>query len=628
MSLIRILPQDTANRIAAGEVVERPASVVKELVENSIDAGANRINVSVQNGGRRLVQVTDDGRGMDRDDALLCLEAHATSKIHETFDIDRISTLGFRGEALPSIAAVSQFQLQTRRPEDVSGTEIVVNGGEIQDVRDCGCASGTNIRVRNLFFNLPARRKFLRTPQTEDGHVQEAVLMQALAHPGIAFELHLNGQRVLQVADQLELGARVAMLLGRDLYEGMLPVEYSEGALRITGLVARPGVTRTRRRDQRAFVNGRPAEARSIFAGLREAYQSLVVKGRYPPVVLYIEVPADLVDVNVHPTKREVRFRDGNLIAGAVAAAVRRSLRGMGRGMAAPVIQTGVPRSEAASLAADGESVQPDIDALGRLVRRQRELTGLAQPQPGTLRARSGPPGSEAAGAFSQSPMSTATDGEDRQSLERTGESVPKTGTLYQTDNDITGLRILGIFRERYIVGEGTAGLVVIDYRAAVERVLFEGLLKAAKEQDGLSQPLLIPVTLELGVPDAALLKQTISHFNQLGFGIEPFGGDTFLVTAVPVNFPQENVAGMVRDMLDGLREGVPGTPRPDELRVAQVASARAARSAANPDEDSVKQALTDLAKAEMPYADPNGHPVMINLPFAEIERRFGKRSR
>lgn len=609
MSSIRILPSETANRIAAGEVVERPASVVKELVENAIDAGANRITVAVQQGGRRLIQVSDNGCGMDQDDALLCLEAHATSKIRDSFDIDRISTLGFRGEALPSIAAVSQFQLHTRRADDISGTEVLVNGGEIQDVRPCGCAAGTNIRVRNLFFNLPARKKFLRTPQTEDGHIQETVLMQALAHPGVAFELRLNDQRVLQVGEQTDRAARVAMLLGRDLYDGMLPVDYQEGAVSVTGFIARPGVTRARRRDQRAFVNGRPAEAMEIYAGLKDAYQSLVMKGRYPPSVLYITVPPDMVDVNVHPTKREVRFRDGRSLSAVLAAAVRRALRPLAGPRMAPVIQ--FPPTESAVVTGTEPPANPAPTAINDLLGRQRELRGLRDTPPTSPVIHTTPPCSSPPPGGDEPPT-----GQDAASVPTTAESA--------LDPEITALRVLGVYQNRHIIAEGNAGLVMIDFKAAVERILFEKLLRAARENEGVRQPLLIPVTLELGAADHALLSRVTEKFNAVGFDIEPFGGDTFLVTAVPVNFPQENISGMIRDMLDDLREGTSGAPRPDDLRIARAAATRAAREAGEPNDINIPPVLVDLSKTEMPYAAPSGRPVMINIPTSEINRRFG----
>ncbi len=617
MSIIRILPSETANRIAAGEVVERPASVVKELLENAIDAGARRIVVAAQEGGRKLVQVSDDGCGMDRDDALLCLEAHATSKIHDAYDIDRICTLGFRGEALPSIAAVSQFHLQTRRPEDVSGTEIIVHGGEIRSVGECGCAPGTNVRVRNLFFNLPARRKFLRTPQTEDAHIQETVLTQALAHPGVAIELHLNDQRLLQVGGDHDLGARVAMLLGRDAYEGMLPVDYREGALAVVGFVARPGLTRTRRRDQRAFVNGRPAEAEAIYQGLREAYQSLTVPGRYPPAVLYLTLPADLVDVNVHPTKREVRFRDGRLVAAVVAAAARQALRALVGGRAATLPP---PPSSPPTF------IVPAADAVIDLLGRQQALHGLGSTPIDPLAAwASLPPGLPPAVAPESAGPPPAVDQKQPTTSGGADEWAGQEAAVGERPA-LEALRVLGFLSDRQVVAVGQAGLVLLDYRAAVERILFEKLLRSARQREGARQPLLLPVTLELPPADAILLGKTASQFNLLGFEIEPFGGGTFMVTAVPASFPQENIAGMVRDMLDDLREHATVTSRPDDLRIAQAAARRAARGFDRPDEDGIRRLLAELARTQMPYATPAGKPVLINIPHAEIDRRFGNR--
>jgi len=327
MSCIRILPEHIANRIAAGEVIERPASVVKELLENSIDAGATRITVQCQRGGASSILVTDNACGMDRDDAMLCISAHATSKVREAEDIARVSTLGFRGEALASIAAVSRFNLQTRRPEDVAGTEIVVDSGTLRDVRECGCAPGTSVRIRNIFGNLPARRKFLRSKATEEDHIRESVLIQALAHESIAFELLFDDKTVLQAAPTTDMAARAAMLLGRDVVSGMLPIAYDEEGIRVTGLAARPGLTRSARRDQRVFVNSRPAAAPTVFTGIREAYHTLVMKGRYPPVLLFLELDPERVDVNVHPAKREVRFREPRLVGQIVGAALRRALR-------------------------------------------------------------------------------------------------------------------------------------------------------------------------------------------------------------------------------------------------------------------------------------------------------------
>ncbi|MBO7621706.1 MAG: DNA mismatch repair endonuclease MutL, partial [Victivallales bacterium] len=289
MSIIRVLSAEVAGRIAAGEVVERPASVVKELVENSIDAGATRIRIAAEQGGQRLIQVTDNGCGMDRDDAIMCFEAHATSKISTEADVGQIKSLGFRGEAIPSISSVSRFILQTRRKEDDVGTEIVVDNGAIRDVQDCGCAPGTNIKVAHLFGNLPARRKFLKGPDTEDGHIEEMVLQLALARPDISFSLVLNNREVIRASATSDLGARILMLLGKDIYEAMMPVNYQEDGISVRGFISKPGFTRVSRRDQRTIVNGRTATADTVFFAIRDAYDTLVVKGRYPSTVLYID---------------------------------------------------------------------------------------------------------------------------------------------------------------------------------------------------------------------------------------------------------------------------------------------------------------------------------------------------
>ncbi len=628
MSIIRVLPEEISNRIAAGEVVERPASVVKELVENAIDAGATQIRVETQLGGRRLIQVTDDGCGMDADDALLCLNAHATSKVKELYDIDQIRTLGFRGEALPSISAVSHFQLQTRQCDTVAGTEVIVQGGTIRDVRECGCAPGTSVRVANLFFNLPARRKFLRRPATEDQHIQEMVLLLALAHPETGFELVMNGQRSLQVPGGSELGTRIAMLLGKDVYQAMVPLDYSEADIEINGFIARPGMTRAGRREQRAFVNGRPAESEAIYFGIRDAYHTLVMKGRYPPVVLYLHLPPDKVDVNVHPTKREVRFRDNNLVGQVVAAALRKALRALAgvqvsslpwvqaRSEQAPLEQpraqqpaltrwppSSAPRSlPPGSGAEDSEGMLPDERQPGRPTQM---AAGLPQ-----ISANDAVPGEEAVAAAAGPAMG--------------GMIGPSPSVA--TRPEIRGLRVLGVLNTLYLIAEGSAGLVLVDQHAAHERILFEKLLAAAKSRDGASQPLLLPVTVDLAPADAALLKHNIERFTGLGFGLAPFGGNTFLVTAMPAHFPQENIAGMLRDILDELRDGTGVMPRPDEIRIAQAACKHAVRSEDPLTGREIKQLLESLAETEMPYTCPHGRPVMINIPHDEIEKRFGRR--
>ncbi len=617
MSSIRILPDEISNRIAAGEVVERPASVVKELVENSVDAGARRISVAIENGGRKLVQVTDDGCGMDKDDAMLCLEAHATSKIAEVFDIDRITTLGFRGEALPSIAGVSRFRLQTRQRGAVAGVEVLVDGGTLKNVQDCGCAEGTNITVRNLFYNLPARRKFLRSAATEEAHIQEMVLLQALAHPSLGFELSINGQKVFQVPPESDVRSRVGMLLGRDVLDRMTPVEYSEADMHVRGFIARPGMTRSNRREQRVVVNGRPAVADPIYFGIRDAYHTLVMKGRYPPVVLYLELPSDQVDVNVHPTKREVRFRDGRGVSQVVAAAVRRTLQGLASDYAGHVGGSTHPRPP--------QPVQPLVPP----PHQQEFITQVEMPRNFSTTPLATPSASQATppswlpptGAPSESPFL------EQEPVVSSGHGVIKgTSASAATRPEIRSLKVLGVYRSLYLVAEGEHGLVLIDQHAAHERILFERLLATARDKDGASQALLIPLNVEFTPADAQFLKQNLQTFLGLGFGIEEFGGNSFLVTGIPAHFPQENVEGMLRDVLDDLRDAPGMSRRPDEVRIAQAACKHAVRAEDPLTREEIETLLTALAETEMPYTCPHGRPVMINLPEIELQKRFGRR--
>jgi DNA mismatch repair protein MutL len=605
-----------ANRIAAGEVIERPASVVKELVENAIDAGATRIVVQTEDGGKRLIQVDDDGCGMDRDDALLCLEAHATSKIRDTADVGQIATLGFRGEALPSISSVSRFRLATRRADDHVGTEVLVENGTIRDVQDCGCAPGTSIQVRHLFSGLPARRKFLRGAATEDGHIQETVLLQALAHPEIAFQLKANGREVLQATRSEDMAGRIGMLMGRGTLDQMLPVEYKEEGITVRGFVAQPGLTRGSRREQRVFVNGRAAAAEVVYYGLREAYHTLVMKGRYPPVVLYIELDPVRVDVNVHPAKREVRFREARLVGQVVGAAVRRALRGT------------VQEEPSTTLNRQPTSPPPGPTATPKAV-PFRLATGAQQPQLPLHRLppRPAPPPVPAvASAPAPAPARPSTQSPSPSSAPPPASPAPVPTPTTGARDEIAGLRVLGTLQGTYLVAEGVRGLVLVDQRAAHKRILFERLLRNARNQQQPQQQLLLPATVELGPQDARLLERQIKTFQGLGFGIEPFGGNTFLVSAVPASLPEQDAQNLLTEMLDDLREGSGTGNRPEQVRVAQAACRHAVPERSELSREEIRQLLDDLAAAELPYTCPDGKPVIVNFPFRELEKRFGKR--
>src|SRR5271170_5233060 len=327
MNRIRLLPEQVANQIAAGEVIERPASVLKELLENSLDAGATQVDVQIGAGGRSLVAVTDNGSGMSKDDALLCLERHATSKLRDSDDLDRIASYGFRGEAIPSIASVSRFRLRTREPDAISGTEIVIDGGKLRDVRETGLAPGTQIEVRSLFFNLPARRKFLRTEATESAHLRHVMLLAGLARPDTGFTLAFDEQPPQRWMPGEDLRRRLVSIFGPEWIDLTVPVDASTGGLRLRGFIGKPGVSRAARQEELFFINQRPVENRTLHFGLLEGYHNSLMKGRYPVAILFLEMDPSGVDVNIHPAKREVRFHDDFTIRHFVVKAVQEALR-------------------------------------------------------------------------------------------------------------------------------------------------------------------------------------------------------------------------------------------------------------------------------------------------------------
>ncbi|MBR5077372.1 MAG: DNA mismatch repair endonuclease MutL [Victivallales bacterium] len=628
MSIIRVLSAEVAGRIAAGEVVERPASVVKELVENSIDAGATRIRIAAEQGGQRLIQVTDNGCGMDRDDAIMCFEAHATSKISTEADVGQIKSLGFRGEAIPSISSVSRFILQTRRKEDDVGTEIVVDNGAIRDVQDCGCAPGTNIKVAHLFGNLPARRKFLKGPDTEDGHIEEMVLQLALARPDISFSLVLNNREVIRASATSDLGARILMLLGKDVYEAMLPVNYQEDGISVRGFISKPGFTRVSRRDQRTIVNGRTATADTVFFAIRDAYDTLVVKGRYPSTVLYIDLPPDRVDVNVHPTKREVRFRDPRLVVGVIAAEIRASLRQL-QGGEDPSMQPSpvqLPPVESVNDFPPLPEVKPQpVENKPSAPSKKTTPPSSVAPAPAVV-ARPYP--LPAPQPFKPEPQQISLPLPDRPASVNPPASPPKPADTpapqpsRPVNSDLASLRICGRLGNRHLLAESANGLVIIDLRAAHQRILFEKLLANLKEQKIPQQPLLIPVTINFGQEEARFLNSQIKHFQSLGFTIEHFGGTSFIVTAVPASYPNQDISQTLRDIIDDLRQSRT-TNVQSAIHIAQAACRHAISLKANLTEKEVNQLIFDLARATMPYADPNGNPTMIHITYSELEKRF-----
>ena len=585
---VHVLPLHVANKIAAGEVVERPASVVKELVENAVDAGAANIKVSIAQGGRKLVSVRDDGCGMTKDDALLSLERQATSKILDVDDIENIDTLGFRGEAIPSIASVSRFSLVTRRHDADEGTQIVVNAGELVETSTAGCPPGTLVEVRDLFCNVPARRKFLRSFATEEGRVKGIFTVHALAHPVIGFSLVVDGRELYRLAPATSLADRLLDIYGADFVESLTPLpppsDPQKNVVRVSGYIEKPNLSMPTRRDQYVFVNGRPATAPSIAYAVREAYPHR--QGDIKPALfLFIELPPNQVDVNVHPTKREVRFRDNIAVKRAITEAIEGAL--------------GLRPSTGVTSGTNGTA--------------ETNETGIPLPPTPPL------PHSPTA---TPTPTPTPTPAPEPTQVEI---ELPLAA-------DETGARpwkwfkFLAATASGYLLVETDAGLVTINPHAARERIAFEQLLSRSGQGDALSQQLLIPETIHLSPVDAARITAALSDIEPMGFKIEPFGRDTFKIDAVPQLIGSLSPADVVSTVARDLSEG--GAKRGERWREELVAKS-IARSFAGMslalDESGATKLVEELASCRMPYISPGGKPTMIFTSTRELDRRFAK---
>jgi DNA mismatch repair protein MutL len=574
---IRLLAEVVANRIAAGEVVERPASVVKELVENSLDAGAKKVEISIERGGRSLIRVTDDGHGMGPEDALLALERHATSKIREASDLLGIRTYGFRGEALPSIASVSRFTLKTREAEAAEGTEVVIDGGKVIRAGQTGCPAGTSIEVRQLFSHVPGRRKFLRTEETEWGHIEQGIRLTALARPDVSWVLRRDGAVFWQDTARAGLEDRLGSVFGKEWKGSVLPLDVEDGGMRLRGYIGRPGVSRATRAEQILFVNGRPVQSMSLNAALLEGYHNALMRGRFPVAVLFLEVDPAGVDVNVHPAKREVRFRQDGDIRRFVSGAVAEVLRG---GAVGPL--------PIASVSNHG------------LVGLSPTHSTSNQPSPLLSASLTSPP-----------PM--------ERSLGLKVESVPGIPT---------GWRYLGVIDHLYIVAEKEGGAVLIDQHAAHERILFEQLLKQVAQEEVSGQRLLYPVTVEFPPVQAQFLKNQVDELGRVGLGISSMGGNSFLIDALPPRIKTLAVEEFVRGVVADLEVGGAGTRKDRKLSeevIAKTVCRHAIKANDRLTEQEGVRLLADLLACELPYTCPHGRPTMILLSKAELERKFGR---
>lgn len=600
-SVIQLLPDQVINKIAAGEVVERPASAMKELFENALDAGATQVDVEVVRGGRQLIAVTDNGGGMDRNQALLSIERHATSKIRSEADIENIHTLGFRGEALAAISAVSRFTLISRPAEALAGTEIQIAGGKMLSCEEIGCPGGTRIEIRNLFFNVPARRKFLRAEQTELMHIRQLFLVHALAHPDIGMSLTVDERMLYNLPMGGKMQDRIAELYNPGFFEQLLPIDYSDGDHTISGYAGLPQTGRKDRQDQYCFVNGRPATAPVVYHALNEAYHARIARGRYPAVFLFIEMEPSLVDVNVHPTKKEVRFRRPNQLRDAVVA-------GLNKALALDSTDETVDRRPVDATGEKG--VLPPPATVRPTLQTQRHMADILV-RPEGVKSRTSDKQQDA-----PNPHHPITPSPHHSAAPAVGSQSPWGWC-----------RIVGRIGENYIVLETEDGFVLMEPRAAHERVLFEKYMAAAHQHAVRKQGLLSPETIDLLPSDAQTVRTHIDVLQELGFGISEFGGDTFIVDALPVyvqNGPAESLLVEIARELEkaGKKRGARELVRE---RIAQAACLTAVRTKDQLSEREIEQLVADLARTEMPYTSPRGRPTLIYTSFTELNRKFSR---
>ncbi len=606
---IHILPENLTNKIAAGEVVERPCSVVKELVENSVDAGCTDIVVEVEGGGKRLIQVTDDGCGMSREDALLALERHATSKISDECDLFGISTLGFRGEALPAIASVSRFTLATRERGRVEGTEIYAEGGRIKEVKACGMAEGTAIAVRNLFFNTPARLKFMRSGETEAGHVGEFLTRLAVSRPDIRFTYINDGRTVFRVL-QGGLRDRIAALFGGALVDTLFPVESDSDGVRVSGLIASPDCSRSAASHLYTFINGRFIRDRVVQHAVLGAYRNFLERGRYPVVVIFIEVPSAEVDVNVHPTKHEVRFRDQGRVHDAIQGAL-----------------AGVLASTPWLRASQGKPapfVPSPASATETRVAEVREALARYRPEPERQQRFSLPPsGASPAVSSAEARMLNVESGARRD--ERFMPRSEFRTSHAESSGYFSALTVIGQFNAAYILCQDGSDLVIVDQHAAHERVAFEQL-KGQHGQGGIeSQGLLFPETVELSFREATTLHENLAGIAGLGYEIEAFGGNAWLLKGVPRLLAERNYLRILLDILEELQSLGKSRTFAEALeeilvRIACHSVVRGAHPLTPPE---ISALFMQMDATDFSSNCPHGRPVYRKITLGEIERMF-----
>lgn len=640
MPTIRQLPPSVVNKIAAGEVIERPASVVKELLENSVDAGAARVDVALAAGGMDLIRISDDGCGIAAEQLVLAISSHATSKIADADDLFRVGTFGFRGEALASIAEVSQLRLRSRTREAESGAELEVDGGKRTEVMPCGAPAGTTIEVRNLFFNTPVRRKFMRAVQTEIGHASEAFTRIALAHPQVHFTLRHNDRQVFDLPPVATWRERIAAFFGREIEGALIPLDNADGGVRLTGFAVDPQYSRGNNRMQYLFLNGRHIRDRSLQHALGEAYRGLLLHGRFPMAFLRLEMPPDLVDVNVHPTKLEVRFQDSGRVYSLLLGSLRKRFLAtdLTAKVRAPASEEGDPAAahdgtatviqkqelvqwakgqlsgstptgnSAVALADDDEQAALELrfdkpaDQMLHLNRIDRSWSAVGGPQAYN-------------GAREEAPLVS-----DQVKAANGESSIPATILGFPNRSHL-GFQI----HNRYLVTENEAGMVVIDQHALHERVLYEQIRAKVLSGRLEAQRLLVPEPVALAPAEAAAALEAKDTLAKLGIDIEPFGGDTILVSSYPAMLANIDPAELLRQVVDGLLAGGKMPEKRDLLN--ELLNMIACKAAIKAGDYLAPEEITALLEQRHHYQDthhcPHGRPTALVFTREELDKRF-----
>ncbi|WP_027340256.1 DNA mismatch repair endonuclease MutL [Halonatronum saccharophilum] len=630
MGKVKLLSEEVANKIAAGEVIERPASVVKELVENSIDAGSDRIEIKVKDGGKSLIQIIDNGEGMDEEDARLAFERHATSKVERANDLFALRTLGFRGEALSSIAAISRLTLITKTKSSLSGSKIRIVGGEVEKEESCGAPVGTNISVKDLFFNTPVRYKYLKQTSTEIGHISDIINRLSLAYPNISFSLEHNGRKILETTGNGNLIDVIFNIYGKDLAKEMIEIDYSDDYMSVKGYVSKPKVTRSSRKHQSFFVNGRYVKSYLMSKAVDDAYHTLLTVNRYPIVTLSLKLNPILVDVNVHPTKLEAKFSRTDNVYDLVKIGVRKAL---GNSDLVPKLELKNQVKKKEKLVEQGEL---------ELKKKKLSSPKKAKEAKDYSKAKSSYRGNYDNFKPKDSKEERREKIEKLFGVNKTGgkegikvskvedinvpkESIKEEQGEYKEDQELNLIPI-GQIHQSYIVAQGLDGMHIIDQHAAHERVMYEQLTKEFKGGKLRSQELLIPLTLDLTHQEVEVLKERGEELQKVGFSLEEFGGNSYLLRSVPVGLFNLNNEELIYKCIDSLLEGqeIDGYKLIEDILIT-ISCKSAIKAGDKLSSQEMNKLIDDMEKYGVTNC-PHGRPVMMHLSKSQLEKEFKRK--